>query len=237
MNIFALANDVIVEEERDTLGGFQPFEQDIYAFVIKAAYLDKSKKSEAQSINLLLETPEGKTYTHTTWITNGTGQNYYIDQKDGNKKKVLPGMHQMSGLSVLACGKSIDMAEKAEKVIKLYDYATKKDVPSKRIHIIDWHGKVIHGAMLKIIETKMAKDANGGYTIPTAEKRTVNEITKFFNSELMTLSESRLPEPVSAFAAEWIKANKGKERDKTLKNVPQAGLPAGVPAAAPLMFN
>lgn len=241
MDIFKLDNDVVVEEERDTLGGFQPFEQDIYAFVIKAAYLNKATSSEAQSINLLLETKDGRSYTHTTWVTNKTGKNFYMD-KDGKTKRLLPGMSQMSSLSLLCCGKSIGDAEKAEKVIKLYDYVAKKDVPVKRVHITDWHGKLIHGAMLKIIENKMAKDAEGKYTIVLPETRVVNDITKFFNSELMTLAESKLPEPVSMHAGEWLTANKGKSRDKSNKaaagaGAVQAGMPAGTPTAAPLQFS
>ena len=235
MDIFNIAADVTVTEEKDVLGGFQPFEQDIYPFVIKAAYLDKSSGG-AHCIVLLMETPDERKYTHTEYITNKSGQNFYIDKKTG-KKMILPGMAAMNNLSMHACGKDISAAEKAEKVVKIFDRKEKKEVPQKRVHITEWQGKVVHAAMLKVIETKMAKDENGAYTIPTAETRVVNQIDRWFDSNLLTTAEKKLEEPKAEFYQKWLDKNKGGERDKTVKGAPQAGTPSAPAAPAPLVFS
>jgi hypothetical protein len=235
MDFLNVASDVAVEVEKDSVGGFQPFESDLYALEIKAAYLDKSAKG-ANNIVTLLETEDGRKFTMTEYITKATGENFYIDKKDGKTKRPMVGFSKMNGLSQLITGKELGAQTLEDKVHKIWDKSQSKEVPQTRKTFTEWTGKKIHVGMLLVLENK--SELQGDTYVKTAETREVNEANKLFNENKQTLAEVQAGTE-AAFYQEWLKANEGKVRDKTDKSI-KAGAPptaGGVQAGAPISFD
>lgn len=243
MSILDLGSDIVQEEERDTLGGFQPFESDLYEMVIKTAFLDKAA-SGANNITVLFETPEGKKFKLVEYITSAAGKNYYIDKKDGKTKRPLPGMSKMNGLSNLVKGTDLGQQILEDKVHKIWDSSQSKEVPQSRKTFTEWTDQTIHVGMLKILENKSVKntawkegDPKKDKYVATAETRETNVVDKFFNEDKATLAEVNAGTP-AAFYKDWVLANQGKVRDKTDKSL-KAGAPsiAGGESTEPLTFD
>jgi hypothetical protein len=248
LDILKLGDDVTQEVEKDTLGGGGALDSDLYDFVIKAAYFD-SAKSKAMSVNLRLETPEGRRLNVTEYITSGQTKGckpYY--EKDG-KKFPLPGYSKMSTLCQLAAGLTIDKCSAEEKILKLYDFEAKAETNQTKKCIVELEGVRIKAGVFKIIEDKKAKNdafdpalpespTNQQYA-PTGETREVNEVSKFFNADGKTIEEVTSGKDAT-FADEWVKAHQGKTKDNSTKVAATAGAPAlgGVGAGAPtISFN
>ena len=73
MSLFGNLKADGLEETQDRLGGYSPFDTDIYTGKIKMAYADKSD-SGAQNVNLVVDI-NGKEYRETVYITIGPGSN------------------------------------------------------------------------------------------------------------------------------------------------------------------
>jgi hypothetical protein len=223
LDILKLDDDVTQEVEKDTLGGGGALATDLYAFTIKAAYFD-SAKSKAMSVNLKLETAEGRRLNITEYITSGELKGckpYY--EKDG-KKFPLPGYAKMNTLCLLATGKPINELTAEDKILKLYDFEARQETNQTKKVIVELTGVQIKAGVFKILEDKKTKV--GDDYVPTGETREINEIGKFFNEEGKTLEESTKGAE-AAFAVEWVKAHQGKTKDKSTKVA--AGATAGAP--------
>lgn len=249
LEMLKLGDDVQQEVEKDTLGGGGVFNSDIFTFTIKAAYFD-SAKSKAISLNLILETSNGRKLNYQEYITSGEAKGckpYY--EKDG-KKYPLPGYSKMNTLCLLATGQPIDQLSADDKILKLYDYDAKKETNQSKKVITELTGKVIKAGVFKLIVDKKSKNDNfdpdqpvsktNERYISTGETREENTVDKFFNEEGATLEEhTEKKEPV--FFEEWLKAHQGKVKDKSTKTAAgtQAGAPAlgGSAATTQLNFN
>lgn len=238
LDILKLGDDVTQEVEKDTLGGGGALNTDLYTLTLKAAYFDQAK-SKATSLNLIMETPEGRRLNVTEYITSGEAKGckpYY--EKDG-KKFPLPGYAKMNTLCQLATGKTIDQLSVEDKILKLYDFEERKEMNKSKKVIAELSGVTIKAGVFKIIEDKKSKQ--GDEYLPTGETREVNEVAKFFNEEGKTLEEVTENKD-AGFAEEWVKAHQGKTKDKSTKQA--AGAVSGAPSlggAAPttstLSFN
>ena len=71
-------------------------------------------------------------------------------------------------------------------------------------------------AIVQEVHTKNAKDASGDY-VPTAETFTSTTIKKVFNAEGLTQTEVDAGKSEGEFKDAWLKANKDKVFDKTVK--------------------
>lgn len=236
LDMLKLGDDVTQEVEKDTLGTGGALNTDIYTFRIKAAYLDAAK-SKAVSLNLILETLDGRKLNVTEYITSGEAKGckpYY--EKDG-KKFPLPGYSKMNTLCQLVTGKTIDQLEAEDKVLKLYDFEAKKETNQTKKVITDLTGATIQAGVFKQIVDKKAKNEafdpakpetkdNQRY-LPTGETREENEVAKFFNEDGLTLEEV-VEKKEAVFAEEWIKAHQGKTKDKSTKDA--GGTTKGAPA-------
>ena len=238
LDFLQVEQDVEQQEEKDMVGGFQVFDAAIYPFTIKTAYFDKSAGG-ANSVNILLEDEEsGRKYTHTEYITNRAGNNFYIDKKDKKTKHVMPGFSKMSALSELLTGAILGAAVVEEKIHEIRNFETKTNVPTPKQTLTEWKGLKVHVGMLKILENKSVKTEIDGKVkyVPTPEVREVNEVDKWFNAEGKTLQEVK-HQTEALFVTEWNKANKGKVRDKSDKAlVATAGAPLGA-STQPLDFD
>lgn len=224
--MFNNLTDTGLEKAEDRLGGGSYIrETDIYTFKIKAAYAGKSAGG-AMNVSLICEDSQGE-YRETIYITNRKGENFFV--KDG-KKIPLPGFTIINDLCLIATNEPLSSQETEEKVIKLYDFEAKKEVPTAVPMIMSLVDAEVSFAIQKIIEDKNAKDDSGEY-VPTGETREVNNIVKVFHTETkMTIVEALNGAEEAKFWDAWLEKNQGKVYDKSTKDAKAQG---GKPAPRP----
>ena len=228
MSLFNKLTSDGLEESQDRLGGFSPFDSDIYIGTIKVAYAGTSSGG-ATSVSVVVDA-DGKEYRETFYVTNKKGENFFISQ---DKKKVpLPGFTVVDDICLIASGKPLANQETEEKVIKLYDFEQRAEVPKSVPVLTDLIGQKIALGILKQLENKNAKNAAGEYEA-TEETREVNVVDKVFHPEMkLTVAEARNGKEDPEFWDKWVEKNKGTVRDKTEKKASgNAGAPPK-PAAA-----
>ena len=77
-----------------------------------------------------------------------------------------------------------------EKILSLYDYESKKEVPQACDCFVELHGQNLQVAIQKQIVDKTEKNEATGEYEPTGETRETNEFIKFFPEDrLVTISE------------------------------------------------
>lgn len=180
MSIFAgIATDETIAVEEDRIGGGSNklSQTGKYDFIIKKAYMD-SAKSGAVSLNLELETEDGKKLKVTEYVTNKAKQTFYLD-KEGNKK-FLPGFSKMKAIDYLIVKKDQEFPKAEKKTIMLYDYMAKKDIPQEKDVLTEWWGKPITALVMKKLENKQVKGDDDKY-VDTAETREVFEVEHFLD--------------------------------------------------------
>ena len=204
-----LKTDTTIQEDKDVLGGnFSVLESDIYDGTIKYAYLQQSVSSSSMSLNLGIDI-NGKEYKETLWISNKNGQNFY--EKDG-KKNYLPSFTIANSIALFTCQKELADLPTEDKVIDIYNYDQKKEVPTSVPCITDFHGEKITVAIMKESRPKQVKNDNGVY-VDTAEMREVNSIQKVFHPENhKTIAECKAKSDTAKFYQDWLEKNKGQVR-------------------------
>mgnify|MGYP003346034237 CR=1 FL=1 len=229
-NLFKNMTTTGLEESQDRLGGgYQTLETDIYVGTFKALYAGESKGG-AISLNLVADLGNGREYKETLWITNKQKQNFFVN-KDSGKKSPLPGFTVANDLCLIATDKELSDLETEEKVVKIYDYEAKKELPQAVQMVTEALGKKVALGIVKTIENKTEKV--GDEYVPTAETREVNSIDKVFHPEAkVTVAEARQGKTEGEFWDAWSKRNKGQTRDKrSIKD--EAGGAAGGTGSAP----
>lgn len=237
MNLLAsLSTDTSIAAAKDSLGGGSfVLETDIYKFKVVSAYITVAQ-SEAMALELRLKTEDDKELRQTLWIKSGKdkgGQNFYT-AKDGSKQ-YLPGFDLANSLALLTTGLELNKLTTEQKVVKIYNYDAKADVPTPVPMVMDLLDKEIYGAVFKQVVDKQKKGDDGKYH-STGETREENELDKFFRlTDKVTVAEGlanmarkqRGEEPVAGvFFDQWKEKWAGKTRDKTSKdNKGKAGLP------------
>lgn len=247
---FAAPSDVKLEEVKDSVGGgFSVLDTDVYKGKVKMAFLDVWG-SGANYAALTLALENGKEYSENITITNKKGDTFY--EKNG-KNYPLPGFVTIDDLCLVTLGVGLSEMDEhtEEKQVAVYDRDAGKEIPKVKQVLTGLLGKDVAVAIQKSIETKMDKDGDGKYTIPTADTRETNSIEKIFEPEsMMTTVEARAEKSEGEFHKVWLEKNQGKTRDKTHKgdatggksvsskpagSAPQAGSAAG--ARKPLFGN
>jgi hypothetical protein len=248
--------------EEDFVGGGGVMDTNMYEAVIKTAYIQKAKASEATSIILLLDI-NGKELRSQTWVTNRNGDVTYKDKKSGDLKN-LPGFSQMNSLALLLAGKELGDLVSEEKVVKLYDFESKKEIPQSVHCFTELHGETVAVAVQRQTVDKTAKNEATGAYDATGETRDVNEVVKFFApGKMVTISEvemfikslganfdetitdghllkaiSKMEDGSGGYAATWTEKNAGKTYNKSKGKASGAGKAFGgggsgaAPAAA-----
>lgn len=235
-----LTNDGL-EQSQDRLGGFSPLESDIYTGKIKAAYAGHSQGG-AMSVTLLADLG-GKEYRETFYITNKKGENFFLNKDDKTKKVPLPGFTIVDDICLIATGKPLAEQESEEKVINIYDYELKKEVPKSVPMLTELLGKQITLGILKQLENKNVKQ--GEEYVPSSETREINLVDKVFHPEMkLTVAEARNGQEEAKFYDAWAERNKGQTRDKrTIKDgagtpgTPPKGGAAGATPARTSLFG
>jgi hypothetical protein len=216
--------------ERDSLGGGGVFDSAIYDQNVALAYVITSQGGAQGLVVHLKNNTDGRELRQTLWMTSGTakgGKNYYED-KNG-ERHYLPGFIQANGLCLLTVGKEISEMDTETKVVPLYNYEAKAEVPTKVEMLTELLGKPILTAVFKQTVNKNVKNSEGQY-VPSAETRDENEIDKFFRaSDRKTVAEIKAQADEGTFIDAWAQKNTGKVRDRTKAGA--SGV-AGAPAAA-----
>ena len=201
-----------LEETQDRLGGFSLWDTDIYTGTIKYAYAGASSGG-AQFIGLSFESG-GKEYREDIYITNKKGENFFINKDDKTKKVPLPGFVIIDDICLAVTGSPLSEQADEEKVIKLYDYDEKKEVPKTVDMLTGLVGQEVSLAIYKNLVNKQAKNATTGDYEDTDETRETNSIEKVFHTETkMTIAEARNGKETGEFWDGWLNRHKGKVRD------------------------
>jgi hypothetical protein len=221
-------NDSDIQGERDVVGGSAPWESGLYPVEVTMAYLTSSSKGSLGLV-LSLENETGGKHTSTLYMTTGDAKgNVPYSINDKGEKKFLTGYNQANSLCLLTVGKEIGDMETEEKVINIYNYDAKADVPTKVQVLTDLLGRKIIVGIQKQLVSKRAQGADGQY-VATAETREQNEIDKFFRaSDKLTTAEilaGAVDESGAAFYKTWDERFSGKVRDRTEK--PTGGVATG----------
>lgn len=223
-----LATQEDIVQETDSLGGgSRILESGLYKSKIQVAYLEKSKGG-ALGLVLHLETDSGQDLRQTLWVASGDAKGnktYYVNAK--NEKHFLPGYLHANSICLLTCDKEISQMATEEKVIKLYNFDAKAEVPTKVNMLVDLIGKEIAAGVIKQTVDKNVKNADGKY-VPSGEVREENEIDKIFRAtDGMTVAEIRANATEAVFATSWKDKWTGVTKDRTTKQA--AGSTAGAP--------
>lgn len=223
-----------LEEAQDRVGGFRVLETDAYKGTIKMAYVGKAANSKARSVTIVLAHASGE-YRETLWVTNRNDENFYV--KDG-KKNALPGFTIVDDICVMTTNKGLTEQAAEEKVVNLYDFDQKKEVPTSVPMLVDLLGKEVTLGIQKHLVNKQAKDGNGEYQ-DTAETREVNVIDKVFHvPSNLTVVEARNGVQQAKFYGLWVERNRDQTQDRrSIKDGASAqggrsGRPVGAPPKA-----
>lgn len=229
MSLLANLNtDANIADEKDSVGGSRVRDSGLYPMNVSLAYLTKSAGG-ALALNLLLKDEDGDV-RQQLWITNKKGENFYLDKK--NEKQYLPGFNMANSLCLLTLGKEISQLDTEDKVINIYNFDAKADVPTKVDMITDLLGQDILVGLLKQTVDKTKKNESNGEYEPTGETRDENEVDKFFRAaDRMTSSEIRAKAETAVFADTWNTKWAGNVRNKAKGAAGTAGAPK-VPGAA-----
>ncbi len=210
-----------LEESQDRLGGGAPaLETDIYLLTIKAAFAGASSGG-AQNVTLITTTEGGREYKETIYITNRNGDNWFVNKDDKTKKVRLPGFIIIDDICMLTTEKPLNQQEAEEKVVNVYDFDAKKEMPKNVPMLMALLGKTFYAAITNTLENQSDKVGSGADTeyVPNAKTRNTNAITKVFHDpSKVTMVEARNGQE-AAFFDSWLERNKGQTIDKrTIKD-------------------
>lgn len=233
-NMFGNLTTEGLQEVGDRLGGSSALESGLYDGVVKLAYATKSRSSNAQGIVVSIDVG-GREVRETFWVTNKNGENFSVDKKDPKLKTPLPGFTSMEELCLVTTGLGLAETTIEEKVVNIYDFEAKKELPQNVPVLMDVIGKPVSIGVVRQTVDKTAKDSAGEYK-PTGETRDENVIDKFFHQEShRTVTEIRqqIAEPI--FYEKWGVKNTGVTRNRAKgADGAKTGAPGrpGAPAAA-----
>jgi len=202
-----------LEKAEDRLGGFKVFESNAYTGTIKAAYGGRSARSKAQSVTVILDTDSGE-YRETFWVTNSEDKNYFLNKNDQTKKVPLPGFVCIDDLCLVTTDKPLAAQATEEKVMKVWDPDTKKEVPKAVPMLVELLGKQVTFGIVKELVNKRAQDSAGKY-VEIADSIEQNSTDKVFHyPSNMTVVEARQQMTAAVFFGAWLEKNRGNTRDR-----------------------
>lgn len=216
-----LKTDKSIQEDKDVLGGTGgALESNAYEFAIDMAYFDEAK-SGAISVTMHFVTPDKRTLRITEYVTSGKakGQKNYYETKQG-ERRYLPGFTTINNICLLTVGEELGDLDAEEKLVKIWDFEQRKEVPTPKQVIMGLIGQRITLGVLKTIQDITAKTDGGEYE-PTGYTRIQNEVSKAFRSDdNLTVAEIKAEATESVFYNQWIE----KYADVTIdKSAAKAG--------------
>ncbi len=224
----ALKYDDDVKETKDTVGGgFSVRTSGVYDATIKMAYLGKTTNN-GTNLNCIFDV-DGSEYRENLFLADVTGKTYYTD-KDGGKH-YRQGFLNADALALLTTGKPLSDCATERKVVKLYNFEQKKDIPTEVECLVGLLGQKVKLGVLQELSFKSAKQPDGSYK-ETSETKESNVIDKVFHAATSkTVNEFRAKVAEAEFMPKWAEKWTGKVKDKTAGKTPAAGSPRTAQAA------
>ena len=233
MSLASLKMDNDVEKATDSLGSGGVLDTDIYKATIQTIYLGKSKGG-AMSATIIAKLAD-REFKSTQWITSGDAKGNKPFYERNGKKYPLPGYTVIDDLCQLTAGVSLGDAETEDKMVGIYDYDLKKDVPTEVDCIADVKGEVVNIAIQKQLEDKNTKNDAGDY-VASGETRETNEVAKVLREDGATWKEVCDDSDI-VYAEKWLSKNQGKIRDRTSKEGGKVGVPTAAKRTKKPMFS
>lgn len=223
-----------ITEAKDSVGSSGPVESGLYESSIALAYLTKAA-SGALALNLSLKIAGNREVRQQLYITSGDAKgnkNYY--EKDDGEKRYLPGFELANHLALLTCDKELSQLSTETKVVNLYNFDAKAEVPTKVEMVMDLLNKeIIAGIIKQTVDKNVKNDATGEY-VPSGETREENEIDKFFHTGTKkTVAELKAKVAEATFIHTWEAKWAGKTRNKAKGASGTAGAPKAGGVAKP----
>lgn len=230
-NPFAKLGTQGLEQAEDRLGGgFQARDSGAYDMRIKLMYAGMSDGG-AQNVTLHLEDDKGE-YRETVYVTNKAGENWFLNKDDKTKKVPLPGFTVINDICMMA--NELPLAEQTweEKIVKIYNFDTRKEEPKGVMVCTSLLGKPITVGLLQTLKNKGVKQADGSY-VDGPETRTEVSISKVFHTETKyTMAEALAGAEKADFYDKWVEKNTGVVIDKRTIKDGAGGKPVGGPPQA-----
>jgi len=234
MSNLSMQEDVKVEE-LSTGGGSFLWDTGIYDCVVDMAYFDKSKAG-ARSLNITLLNDAGKKLKQTFYVTNRKGEVTYMNAK--GEKHYLPGYSVSNNLAVTATETDIGAVDDAteEKMVNVYDFTKKKEVPTAKDVAVQLLGKKVKAAIFKQVVNKRADDGTGTW-VDTAETKEENEIKDFYFADSgLTVAEKTKGIEEAVMSVKWAERNTGKVINRA-KEVAGGSTATAAKPAGKKLFN
>ena len=238
MSLFAsIQNANIQTKEEDVLGGSRTVPSNVYPAGIKLAYLDAAASGAICVVFDFAMLVNGKERNHkeTIYISNKNKEFTYKDKQSGEDKP-LPGFVTVDSICKAVTGKSITELSTEKKMVKVYDYDQKAEVPQEKEVLMDLiRGKLELGILEVIVDKNVKTDS--GY-VPSGETREQNELSKVFNEDGLTQLEKESGATEAKFKAAWLEQYAGKKINKA-KGAATGAKAGGVakPATASPLFG
>ena len=238
MSLFAsIQNANIQTKEEDVLGGSRTVPSNVYPAGIKLAYLDAAASGAICVVFDFAMLVNGKERNHkeTIYISNKNKEFTYKDKQSGEDKP-LPGFVTVDSICKAVTGKSITELSTEKKMVKVYDYDQKAEVPQEKEVLMDLiRGKLELGIIEAIVDKNVKTD--NGY-VPSGETREQNELSKVFNEDGLTQLEKESGATEAKFKAAWVEQYAGKKINKA-KGAATGAKAGGVakPATASPLFG
>lgn len=223
-----------VEQDSDFLGGTGALDSDIYPATITHVY-SKVAASGARALAFKFELNVGGRnvpYSEDLYVTDKQGN---VSFTHNGSTRFLPGYNLINSITKALLGKEITQITSEKRVLPIYNYEMKKEVPTEVDAVTELFGKKVHIALQKVRKNKEVKDANGVYQ-PTAEERIYNSIDKILfevDGKIKTFNEATA-QADATFAEGWLAKNKGNVRDQYKEVSGTTTTATGAGAAAPV---
>lgn len=199
-----------IEEKARDFVGFQPLDTDLYKGNIKLAYL-AIHESKAKGIVFEFDLGGGKTLKIEQIISTKEGKNTFVNSKT-KKTAPLAGFTVVDDICTVTTGKGLKGQPTEQKMVKVYNYDKKEDVPTQ-VHVLtDLIGKEVGLAVVKKVENKQKK-VDGVY-VATSEKVTRNDIYKVVYPNTGATVNETAEKKDPTWAANWVKNNRGTTKEK-----------------------
>lgn len=232
MKMFSNIQTEGMTEAVDRVGGFTVFDSGVYDATVTLAYVQKARNSDAQSIVVHYDIG-GQELRETYWFMSKEGNVFSIDKKDKNKKNPLPGFTSVNDLCLLTTGFPLEEQSVEEKVVKLYNFEERKELPQTVPVLVDVIGKAVTLGVIQQTVDKQVKNADGNY-VNTGETRDENIVDKIFHAEMRkTVVEIKTGQEEAAFIGIWETKNKGKTRNRAKGAEGKSGAPGAAGRPAP----
>lgn len=219
-----------IDEKPRDYAGFEALDSDLYRGKVKMAYL-VVHESKAQGIAFEFDI-SGKTFKTEQIVRTKAGKNYFINTQT-KLKAPLGGFTVVDDICTILTGKGLKGQNTEQKVVKVFNFDKKEDVPTQVHVLVDLIDKEIGIAVIKKLENKSKKEGEGEAAkyVATSETTTRNDIVKaVYPQDGATVGEKSEKKPAT-WAAGWLKNNKGKTKEKLTYKGASEGVGSGASAA------